>query len=106
MRIYDIRSTKYAALHIFCIKAELEFSRVFPECIPKFPEFTVKNPYETPSKQNLNPKFVLNQTLLLLSVKCNEIAELLKICVNILYYIMGDYYTTKSEQSDHGKYLN
>ena len=32
----------------------------------KFPEFTIINHHETPSKQNLNPKFVLNQTLLLL----------------------------------------
>ena len=44
----------------------------FPEfslsAYQNFPEFTVINLYETPSKQNLNPKFVLNQTLLLLSV--------------------------------------
>ena len=44
----------------------------FPEfslsAYQNFPEFTIINPYETPSKQNLNPKFVLNQTLLLLSV--------------------------------------
>ena len=33
-----------------------------------FPEFTIMNPYETPSKQNLKPKFVLNQALLLLPV--------------------------------------
>ena len=47
----------------------------FPEfslsAYQNFPEFTVINPYETPSKQNLNPKFVLNQTLLLSVLKLN-----------------------------------
>ena len=38
----------------------------FPEfslsAYQNFPEFTIINPYGTASKQNLNPKFVLNQT--------------------------------------------
>ena len=50
----------------FLQRFEKKIPRVFPECI--LFTFTVINPYETTAKQNLNPKFVLNQTLLLLSV--------------------------------------